>query len=246
MQQKPLPKQEMLDLARKICDLQPETKRRKRKRIRIIHDATLFCAEGFLRNMARKRIDLYQTVKLLTICVPYNKFDRVRYHELSRIANLLTERYFGVSSGLIRNAVPPPALSISKKVIGDMWLWRDNGPIIPNGITPYYLCELWKRFTLSLAKSLYNGEDSNNQEFFRQGLHVRTLLRDQLLLSSPRLARRLRDQIDDSDLMFLWRTRQTTHIWGHEWEQAYGHMPTTHWWYYRRPAPEAAIITGTA
>lgn len=235
MRRQPLPKAELLELADRLGRLQPETRRRKRRRYRIVHDISLYLAEQFLRNAARDRMDLYETIKLLTICVPYRRLNRLRLHDLARIADRFTRRYFGVSHRYLRNAVPPPALTKANGVLGNTWIWRDNGPVIPSSITPYDLCESWKRFTLWSIGNEPDWSDARTHERFRQGLHLRILARDQLLLSSPRLVRRLRDRLDEADFTFLAGTRPAKHAWGIEWEEAYGHLASTHWWYYRRP-----------
>lgn len=235
MQRRPLPKSELLELAERLRRLQPETRRRKRRRYRLFHDTSLYLAECFLRNAARERMDLYETIRLLTVCVPYRRLNRFRFHDLARIADRLARRYFGVSHRYLRNAVPPPTLTVSKGVLGNTWIWRDNGPVIPSSITPYDLCESWEQFASWVTGSGPDWSDARTHEQFRQGLHLRTLVRDQLLLSSPRLARRIRDRIDEADFSFLEGTCPAKHAWGSEWEEAYGHLASTHWWYYRRP-----------
>ena len=235
MQRQPSPKLELLELAERLRRLQPETRRRKRRRYRLFHDTSLYLAECFLRNAARERMDLYETIRLLTVCVPYRRLNRFRFLDLARVADRLARRYFGVSHRYLRNAVPPPTLTVSKGVLGNTWIWRDNGPVIPSSITPYDLCESWQRFASWVTGSGPDWSDARTHEQFRQGLHLRTLVRDQLLLSSPRLARRLRDRIDGADFTFLAGTSPAKHAWGTEWEEAYGHLASTHWWYYRRP-----------
>ena len=235
IESEPCPRAALLRLAEELRTIQPQTRRRKRRRVRIAVDHALYLAECFARNTASETPDLYVTARLLTVCVPYRHLDRWRLHDLDRFADTLAERYFGVSQWMLRNAAPPPSFAQSSSIPAGLWLWRDNGPILPETVTPYALVTLWGEFGQWAIHGQVDWRDPLERESYRQGLHLRALTREQILVSPRRLARRLKPWLDEADFDFLAGTQSSPHVWGEAWEQAYGNSPGTHWWYYRTP-----------
>lgn len=231
----PCPREALLGLAENLRAIQPRTRRRNRRRMRIADGLALYIAECFVRNTASETPDLYVVARLLTVCVPYYRLNRWRLHELERFADALAERYFGVSERMLRNAIPPPSLAESSCMPAGLWLWRDNGPIIPEMVTPYALVKLWSDFGQWAFSGKVDWRGPDARESYRQGLHLRTLTREQILLSPRRLAPRIRPWLDAADFDFLAGTEPSPHVWGQAWEQAYGNRADTHWWYYRVP-----------
>lgn len=235
MQTEPRPAAELCALAEHLRGLQPQSRRRNRRRVRSATDNDLYLAECFARNAAAPRPDLYVAIRLLTVCVPYRHLDRLRLHDLERIAEVLSRRYFGVSHQMLRNALPPPAFAQSCSPPVSLWLWRDNGPIVPVWATPDLLASSWADFIRWATGTQVAWSDLLNRESYRQGLHLRTQVREQVLLSPRRIAQRISLVLDAADFDFLASAQPSPHVWGAAWEQAYGHRPATHWWYYRVP-----------
>lgn len=235
MLRRPLPVDALNALADELRSIQPRTARRKRRRVRIIEDAGLYTAECFARNAASDRPDPYVTARLLVVQSPDRRLGAWHLPALKHIAEHLSRRYFGVSRHWLRNAVPPPALAESPGAESGRWLWRETSP--PARAATSYLDSIqdWHAFARWLTTPSTDWTRPDARERFRQGLRLRELIRDQILLSSPSVERRAASALAEADFDLLTATERAPHAWGKEWAQAQGHMPTTHWWYYRRP-----------
>jgi hypothetical protein len=237
---------ELYALAEHLRRLQPHSRRCHRRRVRTAGNTDLYLVECFARNAAARTPDPYATIRLLTVCVPYRRLNRLRLHDLERIADLLSQRYFGVSHQMLRNALPPPAFAQSRCPSDAVWLWRDNGPIVPPWVTPHALAGYWSAFVHWVTVVPVAWSDPLNRESYRQGLHLRTQVREQVLLWPRRVARRVSLALDTADFDFLSSAQPSPHVWGEAWEQAYGHCPATHWWYYRVPVGYQVEVNGLA
>jgi hypothetical protein len=88
-----------------------------------------------------------------------------------------------------------------------------------------------------------NESEEKNKEVFGDLLHKRTQLRDSFFLATRQTFRKLNSQIAEADALFYGCTQKSeTHFFGKEWQNAYGHTPITHWWYYRKLGFNSAII----
>jgi hypothetical protein len=234
----------MITLAEKLKQLQPQTKRRKYKRLRIVKDYTLYLAEQFLRNNALKGVDMFETLRLLIVCSPFLKQHKLRFHSLETIGELFAQRYFGVSMGFLRNAFPPPSFPTETYVFYATGLWRDYDTYgYRYRFSVYYLCYVWCKAIHVFANSDLNESEEKNKEVFGDLLHKRTQLRDSFFLATRQTFRKLNSQIAEADALFYGCTQKSeTHFFGKEWQNAYGHTPITHWWYYRKLGFNSAII----
>ena len=225
----------MLKLADRLRSLQPETRRRKRRRYRVVIQYDLYLAECFLRDAAQGQRDAYATIRLLTVCVPYHRLNRLRFHELERIANRLANRYFGVTATYLLNALPPPVMAERRGPAHGGFPWRGIETGIPPDVLPWRLLGGWFNFVVWAVAETTDWSDPATHEAYRNGLICRTLLREQIFLSSAKIGRRLRVTLESVDFFFLANTTASRHALGTEWEEAQGHLHSTHWWYYRRP-----------
>ncbi|NEV63486.1 hypothetical protein [Thiorhodococcus minor] len=235
MVQRPRPASELLAMAEALRRIQPRLVRRKRRRIRHIEDEGLYLAECFARNAASSQPDIYVTLRLLAVCQPYRQLNELVSTEMEDIAERLAQRYFGMSHDQLGNALPPTALAATPDSPEVTWLWRDSGALLRPRASYKDLIEKWHELVHWIGDPGIQWSRPELREHFRQGLHLRTLIRDQILLGSPRVARRARRTLDEADFDLLACTQHGPHAWGADWELAYGHRPSAHWWYYRRP-----------
>jgi hypothetical protein len=171
----------MLQLAARLQSLQPLTRRRKRRRYRVVGEYDLYLAECFLHEAAQGRRDFYATIRLLTVCFPYRRLNRLRLHELERIADRLASRYFGVTASYLLNALPPPVLTERRGPARGGFPWRGIETGIPPFVSPWHLLGVWSNFILWAVADTTDWSHPETHETYRSGLRWRTLLREHIV-----------------------------------------------------------------